>query len=1218
LEPDVTEFQGSGDVGRQLLLGKKLLERGFITPDQLREALTERAQSLSQGTPRPLAAILLQKGFVTESQLRIVLDETAGPSSSPRVSSASAASAAAPAAAVSAAPERLGKYQLLRELGRGGMGVVYEARDTDLDRKVALKLMITPAGADPKEVAHDEERFVQEAQLTAKLKHPNIVTVYEAGILDGRRFIAMELVEGTPFSQWRKESGAPLKGQVAVLRDVALAVHHAHEQGVLHRDLKPRNVLVSPDGHAYVTDFGLAKPLGTKVHASLTGSGAVVGTPAYMSPEQAQSGHRVDWRTDIWSLGVMLYEVLTDRTPFTGESPLEILMKVVKDDVVPPSRAASGPAAREIDKAIENVCLKALAKRDRDRYPTARAFAEDLTRWISGQQVRTVAPRPARKPSYVRAAVLGAALGVLGVGGLTLAFAARRPSVAEELARARRHMEEENYTEALVAYTLALAKDPDHPEAVEGERRAREALKKRSLEREQNLRAALEAARLDAERARREAEEKAREEERALSPQEREALAAQRAAAEERARRAEEEARRADEQLRRARGDAVIRTPAGATSADDAWRDAVNLLALVELPRNVVSGTWAWREGALLSGPEPYARVEIPYVPPEEYDLRVVFRRRAGTDAVALILATRGGAEFAWSLGAGGNTSVALRPPPTGEGPPAVGPPVLENDRPYTAVLQVRRQRVRALLEGRLVDERQGSFEDLASDPGWKLPGGAVLGLGSHESPALFQRVDLLEITGRGRRAVSPPIPAFVPPVRSGAPLRPGLIGEYYYGANFESLALRRIDPAVSFEWGEGPPWTGGPKDAFSVRWRGYLHVPRPGRYTFSVEADDGVRLRLDGRQILSSWGSQAEPPKPVACALEEGYHRLEVDYYDRAYRASIAIQWTEGTGTPALPIGGRSLFHDPTEFQPLPVRRVSELIGALAGHSNVVTGVAFSPDAAFVATSGEDRRVRIWDPAARRETSSLGGAPSGILAVAISPDGRYVAAAGADGRVRVWEGIRGPEIRVLEAHAGHASSLAFHPSGRLLASGGYDRKIRLWDLGEWALRRELEGHGGSVDGLAFSPDGTMLASGGADRRVRVWDVESGRERKVLDGHADAVTACAFSPDGTLIASAGRDTLVKLWDPETGRELRRLRGHTGEALCVAFSPDGRLLASGGADAMVRLWDPATGKEVRVLPGHGDRVTGVAFSRVGALLASTGSDTSVRLWDVKSW
>src|SRR5204862_1706097 len=174
----------------------------------------------------------------------------------------------------------LGKYRLVRELGRGGMGVVYEALDTQLNRKVALKLMLTNPNADPKERALEEERFVQEAQLSAKLKHPNIVTVYEAGLLEGRQFLSMEMIEGQAFSEWRKT--VTIRDQIRVLADGSGAVHHAHEQGILHRDLKPRNILVSASGHPYVTDFGLAKSLGKNVHHSLTGSGAVVGTPADM------------------------------------------------------------------------------------------------------------------------------------------------------------------------------------------------------------------------------------------------------------------------------------------------------------------------------------------------------------------------------------------------------------------------------------------------------------------------------------------------------------------------------------------------------------------------------------------------------------------------------------------------------------------------------------------------------------------------------------------------------------------------------------------------------------------------------------------------------------------------------------------------------------------------------------------------------------------------
>jgi serine/threonine-protein kinase len=363
----------------------------LITPDQLREALVERARSVSDsdGPTTPLGGILVRKGYLTDEQLLGLMAEQNGDgtgSPSPQGPSGSAPAPSGPTLPALTVPDilveegHLGKYKLLKELGRGGMGVVYEALDTQLNRKVALKLMLTNPNADPKDRALEEERFVQEAQLSAKLKHPNIVTVYEAGLLDGRQFLSMEMIEGLAFNEWRKT--VTIRQQIQVVADVAGAVHHAHEQGILHRDLKPRNILVSSSGHSYVTDFGLAKSLGKNVHQSLTGSGAVVGTPAYMSPEQAQGLDRVDWRTDIYSLGVILYECMTGRTPFTGESPIEILMKVVKDPVPPPLQLVDPGSALGLDKGIENICLKALAKKDRDRYVTAQAFADDVNKWL--------------------------------------------------------------------------------------------------------------------------------------------------------------------------------------------------------------------------------------------------------------------------------------------------------------------------------------------------------------------------------------------------------------------------------------------------------------------------------------------------------------------------------------------------------------------------------------------------------------------------------------------------------------------------------------------------------------------------------------------------------------------------------------------------------------------------------------------------------------------
>jgi predicted Ser/Thr protein kinase len=295
------------------------------------------------------------------------------------------------------------------------MGVVYEAVDTQLQRTVALKLMLKSPLADPREQQLDEERFVREAQLSARLKHPNIVTVYEAGVLEGRRYLSMELIQGQPLSTWWKRGSIALRQQVALLRDVALAVDHAHQQGILHRDLKPANVLVDPENQAHITDFGLAKVAGSDARVSLTASGMVVGTPQYMSPEQAQGLRTVDRRTDVFSLGVMLYEVLAGRAPFEGATPIEILMKIVKNPVTPPSRAARKWPDTAAGDAIESICLRALEKSPKRRYPTAQAFADDLGRWLKGEEVRVRAPRTT---SYVwvwgvAAAAVGGAIAVV-------------------------------------------------------------------------------------------------------------------------------------------------------------------------------------------------------------------------------------------------------------------------------------------------------------------------------------------------------------------------------------------------------------------------------------------------------------------------------------------------------------------------------------------------------------------------------------------------------------------------------------------------------------------------------------------------------------------------------------------------------------------------------------------------------------------------------------
>jgi serine/threonine protein kinase len=283
-------------------------------------------------------------------------------------------------------PRAFGKYTLTRELGRGAMGMVFEARDSALDRRVALKLMLPSDHPDPKEAALEEQLFTREAQLCGRLeKHPNIVSVYEAGTIEGRRYIAMEYVDGQPLSNWTEQRKPSLRSRVRILRDVAYAVHHAHQSGILHRDLKPKNVLIDPQGRPYVTDFGMAKRAGgdgSGISSSSSAAGTVVGTPSYMSPEQAQGLKKIDRRTDVYALGAMLYEMLTGSPPFPGEMTIVALMRIVQDPIPTPSVASPAWAKTTEDKSIEALCMQALSKNPDDRFPDSLAFADQLSKWL--------------------------------------------------------------------------------------------------------------------------------------------------------------------------------------------------------------------------------------------------------------------------------------------------------------------------------------------------------------------------------------------------------------------------------------------------------------------------------------------------------------------------------------------------------------------------------------------------------------------------------------------------------------------------------------------------------------------------------------------------------------------------------------------------------------------------------------------------------------------
>ncbi len=1084
-------------------------------------------------------------------------------------------------------PCPFGDYELLTEIARGGMGVVYKAHHVKLNRIVAVKMILAGnrAGRD------DVERFYTEARAAATLDHAGIVPIYEVGENEGQPFYSMALVNGQSLADRVAKGPLPFRESATLVKKIAEAVEYAHQHGVVHRDLKPANVLLTGGGEPRVTDFGLAKRV--EATEELTVSGQILGTPSYLPPEQAE-GRLCDVgpRSDVYSLGAILYTLLTGRPPFQAATPVDTLRQVVDQQPVAP-RALNSAIPRD----LQTIALKCLEKDRGARYDSAAEVVEELERFLKGEPIHAHPIGPLQR-SW-RLVRRNRSVTALAAAAVTLVLISLVQT--QHVKKALTHLGRQKAVaelEAKRAYQQAQLAQSARSEGLRAERERRRA--------QEVTRQTLNALKLA--------------ESRGAAAEDRIALA------ESRAERISTVAERTIAELAKAERRSARRAVRWADyerSISSAQRE-LNLgnrdraLAILDDCEPAMQ-SWEWSYLRSQCEATPTSSWRSPtqrdvlihssavtalavWPPGSEHRLRnaeaQILQSQSGTGPAQLLASTdrdgtvtvvdwlTGNERFSATPGPGRLRAIAIDP--TGDIVAAAG------DGPTIHVWKwATREK---LFE--LVGAKDGTH-CLAFNSSGLVAGGG-------DGSIRFWRQDgtLLKVLRRH----SAPIHCLKFGHLLGTSNRPA--GE---------LLLASVDTMGVFHlWNSRGGHVTCKRRNDRVAFADIAHGPGPMAGLYLSEGTDGAVKRYPYglqdtfrrvRRVLKSQAPSVTSQGIVKLVPKSVEQVATVYTGTRIIKGRPERTQVSDTGRrfAISPSGGLLATEDGSSVVVLDIRSGDVLL-RLEGHTGKVTTLAWAPDASQLFSGSLDGTVRVWD------VIGSGGRHRGTInAIALRARQHRVATASADRTTKVWNTITGELTGTLRGHAAEVAAVALVVDATQLVTAGVDGQVKLWNTDHDRCTRTFRCDISEVRSAVFSPNGTRLALAGGNNQIVVCNIDMAQTQWKI-GHASATTSLTYDREGRRIAVSSADHSVRVYEAETGNLLCSLPGDGLEVTCVSFSNDGQLLACGDAAGEIRIWNVSKGVAVSDAKLDSKEIRDICFSEDDQrLLLASGS--TIKVWNL---